>query len=142
MASAPALLAFGLTRLWLLPVADISCISLLGRHSDRTVVATDRGQRFLSTIASGDYGKTTNWLPVALTHLTRRGVIACAVVLLLSLVVMAALAIVVGGQLGYYEHFIPCWFCRGLYWHLRCGVTVIGTQFCYCWRRSCRRGGF
>src|SRR6266568_72613 len=47
--------------LWLLPVVDISCISLLGRHSDRTVVATDRGQRFLSTIASGDYGQTTNW---------------------------------------------------------------------------------
>src|SRR5207237_4022410 len=46
-------------------------------------------------------------LPVALTHLTRRGVIACAVVLLLSLVVMPRWPLLWVGQLGYYEHFIP-----------------------------------
>lgn len=46
-------------------------------------------------------------LPVALTHLTRRGVIACVVVLALSLAVMPRWPLLWAGQLGFYEHFIP-----------------------------------
>ena len=46
-------------------------------------------------------------LPVALTHLTRRGVVACVVVALLSLAVMPRWPLLWAGQLRYYEHFIP-----------------------------------
>src|SRR5882724_13378093 len=43
------------------PAAGVSRISLLGRDSDRAMVATDLGQRFLSTSASRNHGQTTNW---------------------------------------------------------------------------------
>jgi hypothetical protein len=46
-------------------------------------------------------------LPVALTHLSRRGVIACAVLLLVSLALMPHWPLAWIGQLGYYQHFIP-----------------------------------
>ncbi len=46
-------------------------------------------------------------LPVALTHLTRRGVLACAVLVLLSLAVMPRWPLLWTRQLGYYEHFVP-----------------------------------
>jgi hypothetical protein len=46
-------------------------------------------------------------LPVALTHLSRRGVLACVVLLLLSLAVMPRWPLLWAWQLGYYEHFIP-----------------------------------
>lgn len=46
-------------------------------------------------------------LPVALTHLSRRGVIACVVVVLLTLVLMPHWPLLWLGQLGNYEHFIP-----------------------------------
>lgn len=46
-------------------------------------------------------------LPVALTHLSRRGVVACAILALASLVVMPRWPLLWIGQLGYYQHFIP-----------------------------------
>lgn len=46
-------------------------------------------------------------LPVALTHLTRRGVVACVVVALLTLAVMPRWPLLWAGQLGFYEHFTP-----------------------------------
>ena len=46
-------------------------------------------------------------LPVALTHLNRRGALACAVLALLSLATMPQWPLLWAGQLGYYEHFIP-----------------------------------
>jgi hypothetical protein len=46
-------------------------------------------------------------LPVALTHLTRRGLLACGVLLLLTLAIMPSWPLVWTGQFGYYEHFIP-----------------------------------
>jgi hypothetical protein len=46
-------------------------------------------------------------LPVALSHLGRRGVLACAALGLLSLIVMPRWPLLWMGQLGYYEHFIP-----------------------------------
>jgi hypothetical protein len=46
-------------------------------------------------------------LPVAMTHLSRRGIVACAVVVLLTLVVMPRWPLLWLGQLGHYEHFIP-----------------------------------
>jgi hypothetical protein len=46
-------------------------------------------------------------LPVAITHLSRRGILACAVVGLLTLIVMPRWPLLWLGQLKYYEHFIP-----------------------------------
>ena len=46
-------------------------------------------------------------LPVALTHLSRRGVMACLVVALLTLVAMPHWPLLWLGQLKNYEHFIP-----------------------------------
>lgn len=46
-------------------------------------------------------------LPVALTHLSRRGVVACAVVVLLTLIAMPRWPLLWLGQLQHYEHFIP-----------------------------------
>jgi hypothetical protein len=46
-------------------------------------------------------------LPVGLTHLSRRGILACAVLALLSLVVMPQWPLLWARQLGYYQHFVP-----------------------------------
>ena len=46
-------------------------------------------------------------LPVALTHLSRRGAVACAVVVLLTLFAMPRWPLLWLGQLQHYEHFIP-----------------------------------
>lgn len=46
-------------------------------------------------------------LPVALTHLSRRGVVACMVLALLTLIVMPHWPWLWIHQLGNYEHFIP-----------------------------------
>lgn len=46
-------------------------------------------------------------LPVALNHLSRRGVVACLVVAVLSLIVMPHWPLWWAGQFGYYQHFIP-----------------------------------
>ena len=52
-------------------------------------------------------------LPVALTHLTRKGVIACSVAVLLSLAVAPRWPIWWLNQLGNYEHFVPIWIWPG-----------------------------
>jgi hypothetical protein len=46
-------------------------------------------------------------LPIALTHLTRKGAISCAVLFLLSLALRPSWPIAWWGQRGYYQHFIP-----------------------------------
>jgi len=46
-------------------------------------------------------------LPVALTNLSRRGVVACVVVALLTLIAMPRWPLLWLGQLKNYEHFIP-----------------------------------
>ena len=46
-------------------------------------------------------------LPVALTHVSRRGVLACVVVLLLSFALLPRWPLLWIGQMGNYEHFIP-----------------------------------
>jgi len=46
-------------------------------------------------------------IPVFLTRLSRRGIIACAALGILSLLVMPRWPMLWIGQLGYYEHFIP-----------------------------------
>jgi hypothetical protein len=46
-------------------------------------------------------------LPMALTHLSRRGAIACVVWFLLSLLLMPSWPLMWWKQLGYYEHFFP-----------------------------------
>ncbi len=46
-------------------------------------------------------------LPVALTHLTRRGVLACLAVIGLSLLLMPRWPWLWMGQFGYYQHFFP-----------------------------------
>jgi hypothetical protein len=45
--------------------------------------------------------------PVALTHLSQRGVVACLVFFLLTLIVLPAWPILWIHQLSYYEHFVP-----------------------------------
>jgi hypothetical protein len=51
--------------------------------------------------------------PVALTHLTRRGVVACAVVVLLSQAIAPKWPFWWLHQLGNYEHFVPMWTLPG-----------------------------
>ena len=46
-------------------------------------------------------------LPVALTNLSRRGIVACGVVVLLTLIAMPRWPLLWLGQLKNYEHFIP-----------------------------------
>lgn len=46
-------------------------------------------------------------MPVALTHLSRRGLLACAALVLATIVVMPRWPLWWLGQMGYYEHFIP-----------------------------------
>ena len=46
-------------------------------------------------------------LPVALTHLSWRGVIACAVVLIATLILVPNWPLLWVHQMGYYEHFVP-----------------------------------
>ncbi len=46
-------------------------------------------------------------LPVALTHLSRRGALACLVFLLLTLIALPRWPLLWIHQLGYYEHFTP-----------------------------------
>jgi hypothetical protein len=46
-------------------------------------------------------------LPVALTHVSRRGILACLVVLLLSFALLPRWPLLWIGQMGYYDHFIP-----------------------------------
>jgi hypothetical protein len=45
--------------------------------------------------------------PMALTHLSRRGIAACGIWILLSLILMPTWPMLWWKQLGYYEHFIP-----------------------------------
>ena len=81
-----SLLAFGLTAQWSPLVMAAAFFPLL----------------LPATLAKPQIG-----LPVALTHLSRRGVVACVALVLVSLAVMPRWPLLWAGQLGYYEHFFP-----------------------------------
>lgn len=102
-----ALLAFGLTRYGyyrlLIFLAYPYWAGILTAQWSPLIVAS----AFFPLLLPVTMVKPQIGLPVALTHLTRHGVIACAVVLLLSLVVMPRWPLLWVGQLGYYEHFLP-----------------------------------
>ena len=66
-----------------------------------------RRQRFLPSASAGNAGETAGRLPVALTHLSRRGILACFVLVLLSLAILPRWPLLWVHQIGYYEHFIP-----------------------------------
>jgi len=102
-----ALLAFGLTRYGyhrlLVFLAYPYWAGILTAQWSPLIVAS----AFFPLLLPVTMVKPQIGLPVALTHLTRRGVIGCVVVVLLSLVVMPRWPFLWFGQLGYYEHFIP-----------------------------------
>jgi len=52
-------------------------------------------------------------IPVAITHLSRRGILACVALVLLSLAILPRWPLLWLGQLGYYEHFIPLFVLPG-----------------------------
>jgi hypothetical protein len=102
-----ALLAFGLTRhgyhRLLVLLAYPYWAGLLTAQWSPLIMASALFPLLLpATLAKPQIG-----LPVALTHLTRRGVLACVVLLLLSLAVMPQWPLLWAAQFGYYEHFIP-----------------------------------
>jgi hypothetical protein len=102
-----ALLAFGLTRYGyhrlLVFLAYPYWAGILTAQWSPLIMAS----AFFPLLLPVTMAKPQIGLPVALTHLTRRGVIACAVVVLLSLVLMPRWPFLWMGQLGHYEHFIP-----------------------------------
>jgi hypothetical protein len=101
------LLAFGLTResyqRLLVFLAFPYWAALLTAQWSPLVAAS----AFFPLLLPVTMAKPQIGLPVFLTHLTRRGVIACAVLGLLSLVLMPKWPLWWFRQFGYYEHFTP-----------------------------------
>ncbi len=102
-----SLLAFGLTRhgyhrLLVLLAFPYWAGILTAQWSPLVMAAAFFPFLLPATLAKPQIG-----LPVALTHLSRRGVVACAALVLLSLAVMPRWPLLWAGQLGYYEHFFP-----------------------------------
>jgi hypothetical protein len=62
---------------------------------------------FLPLLLPATLVKPQIGLPVALTHLSRRGLLACAALLLVTLLAMPRWPCLWMGQLGHYQHFIP-----------------------------------
>ncbi len=102
-----ALLAFGLTRhgyhRLLVFLAYPYWAGLLTAQWGPLITAS----AFLPLLLPATLVKPQIGLPVFLTHLSRRGVVACAALVLLSLIVMPRWPLLWAGQLGYYQHFIP-----------------------------------
>ncbi len=102
-----ALLAFGLTRhgyhRLLVFLAYPYWAGLLTVQWGPLITAS----AFLPFLLPATLAKPQIGLPVFLTHLSRRGVVACAALVLLSLIVMPRWPLLWAGQLGYYQHFIP-----------------------------------
>jgi len=102
-----ALLAFGLTRhgyhRLLVFLAYPYWAGFLTAQWAPLIMAS----AFFPLLLPATLAKPQIGLPVALTHLSRRGVLACAVLVLLSLAVMPRWPLLWIRQLGNYEHFIP-----------------------------------
>jgi hypothetical protein len=102
-----ALLAFGLTRdsYWRLLVffAYPYWAGLLAVQWAPLIAAS----AFFPLLLPVSLVKPQVGAPVALTYLTKRGVIACAVLLAASLIVMPRWPLLWIGQFGNYEHFFP-----------------------------------
>jgi len=102
-----ALLAFGLTRhsyhRLLVFLAYPYWAGLLAVQWSVIIFAS----AFFPLLLPVTMAKPQIGLPVAMTHLSRRGIVACAVVVLLTVVVMPRWPLLWLGQLGHYEHFIP-----------------------------------
>jgi hypothetical protein len=102
-----ALLAFGLTRhgyLRLLAFLAYPYWAGLLTVQWSCIIAASAFFPFLLpvTLAKPQIG-----LPVFLTHATRRGVLLCGALLLLSLALMPKWPLAWFGQTGHYQHFIP-----------------------------------
>jgi hypothetical protein len=102
-----ALLAFGLSRegydRLLIFLAYPYWAGILTAQWPPLIMASALFPLFLpATLAKPQLG-----LPVALTHLTRRGVLAAVAVLLLSLAILPNWPLLWWANAGHYEHFIP-----------------------------------
>jgi len=101
------LLAFGLTRdsyhRLLIFLAFPYWAALLTAQWSPIVAAS----AFFPLLLPVTMAKPQIGLPVFLTHLSRRGLIACSTLALLSLVLMPKWPLWWVRQFGYYEHFIP-----------------------------------
>jgi hypothetical protein len=102
-----SLLAFGLTRhgyhRLLVFLAYPYWAGLLAVQWSPLIAAS----AFFPVLLPATLVKPQIGLPVALTHLTRRGVIACAVLIAVSLILMPRWPLLWAGQFGYYDHFFP-----------------------------------
>jgi hypothetical protein len=102
-----ALLAFGLTRggytrLLIFLAYPYWAALLTVQWSPLVMAAALQPWLLPTTLAKPQIG-----LPVALTHLTRRGMLACTIVLIASLIVMPSWPIRWVSQIGHYEYYIP-----------------------------------
>lgn len=102
-----ALLAFGLTRNgyhWLLIfLAYPYWAGILSAQWTPLIMAS----AFFPLLLPATLAKPQIGLPVALTHLSRRGVLACVVIVLLSLALMPRWPLLWLAQIGQYDRFIP-----------------------------------
>lgn len=102
-----ALLAFGVTRhgyhRLLIFLAYPYWAGLLAVQWSTLICAS----AFFPLLLPATMAKPQVGLPVALTHMSRRGIIACTVVLLLTLIAMPRWPLLWLGQLKHYQHFIP-----------------------------------
>lgn len=110
-----SLLAFGLTRkgyhYLLVFLAYPYWAGILTAQWGPLIMAA----AFFPLLLPATMAKPQLGLPVALTHLSRRGVIACAVVLLLSLASMPRWPLLWFGQFAYYDHFTPLLVFPGIF---------------------------
>ena len=101
------LLAFGLIRdgyhrLWVFLAYPFWAGLLTAQWAPLITAAA-----FFPTLLPATLAKPQIGLPVALTHLSRRGVLACVALFLITLMVMPRWPWLWFGQMGHYEHFIP-----------------------------------
>jgi len=102
-----ALLAFGLSRhgyhRWLVFLSFPFCIGILTAQWAPLVTAS----AFFPLALPFTMAKPQVGLPVGLTHLSRKGALACIAVLLATLAAMPRWPWWWVHQFGYYDHFIP-----------------------------------
>jgi hypothetical protein len=78
---------------------------------------------FVPALLPATMAKPQVGLPVFLTHLSRRGVLACVALGVLSVAVMPKWPFLWFDQMGYYQHFTPIWVVPGplilmaLFWY-------------------------
>ncbi|HEY1271372.1 MAG TPA: hypothetical protein VGF08_05285 [Terriglobales bacterium] len=102
-----ALLAFGLTQHGYVRLLVFLAFPYWGAILTAQWAPIITASAFFPLLLPLTMAKPQLGFPVALTHLSRRGVVACAVWGLLSLAVMPRWPLLWWRQLGNYEHFIP-----------------------------------